>query len=132
MVLANRSVILFKIKEFEFSIQDLRSAIETEKYPKENVHKLYHRLAKAFEQLLEFESAINCYEKVVKFLRISNITKTQKSQIKNETEKCIAFCKKEVISKNFTSLNLNNKQDVKDEFPTYKTPHSIIENASGK
>ena len=73
-----------------------------------------------------------CYEKVVKFVRLSNLTKSQKSQIKNETEKCIACCKKEVISKNFTSLNMNNKPDVKDKFPTYKTPHSLIENASGK
>ena len=51
MILANRSVILLKIKEFKWAVQDLTLAIKTGKYPSENRYKLHQRLSKAYEYL---------------------------------------------------------------------------------
>ena len=132
MAFANRAVILFKIKHFEWAIKDLNLAIISEKYPNENLHKLYQRLAKSHEHLQEFQSAIDCYNMFVKSLKFSKLTKSEKLQIKSGTEKAIAFCKKGLMASNLTSFIANEENDTATNFPNYKTPHLLIPNASGK
>ena len=78
MILANRSVILLKIKEFKWAVQDLTLAIKTEKYPSENRYKLHQRLSKAYEYLENYESAEEEYRNVLKTLDSGKLTKNQK------------------------------------------------------
>ena len=132
MAFANRAVVLFKVKEYKFAIEDINAAISTEKYPPENIHKLYQRLAKSHELLLQFDSALLSYMKLLSSLKQSKLTKTQKLQIKNETEKSMSFCKKAVTAKNLTTISSTESHDKNDDFPTYKSYHSQLENASGK
>ena len=132
MVLANRAVILFKIKEFEWAILDINLSIETGRYPQENLHKLYQRLAKSYEHLQKFELAINCYKKFIESLKLSNLTKNQRLQLKNDTEKSMVFCKNGVMAKNLTAFKPNEEQNSNAKFPSYSRVHSQIKNASGK
>ena len=131
MILANRAVILCKINEFNWAIQDLNSSIQTGQYPPENQYKLYQRLAKAHEHLEEFASAVDDYKKLIDSVGSSKVAKNQKSQIKNEAEKCMARCKKRVIAKNFTSFGSNENPSTQSDFPKYKAVHPQIQNASG-
>ena len=124
-------MVLFKVREFRFAIQDINAALKTEKYPQENVNKLYQRLAKSHEQLQEYENALNAYVQLLSSLKQSHLTKTQKLQIKNETEKSMSFCKKAVTAKNLTTISSNKHDDETQEFPTYKSYHSELLNASG-
>ena len=122
---------LSKVKEFKFAIEDINAAIDTGKYPQENLHKLYQRLAKSYECLQEFEKAVDSYMKLLSSLKISKLTKTQKLQIKNETEKSLSFCKKAVTAKSLTSISTNENHDKKEAFPFYKSFHPQLENSSG-
>ena len=131
MILANRAVILFKIREFRLSIEDINLSIETKRYPLVSLHKLYHRLAKTYEHLQEYTLAINCYKKAYDSLKVSNLSKSQKLQIKSETENAINFCKKGVVGLNLTSYKCDGIQDTTTNFPVYKATHSDIQNASG-
>ena len=122
MALANRAVILCKINEFNWAITDLNSSIQTGQYPPQNLYKLYQRLAKAHEHLEEFESAEYSYKQLIESIQLSKVVKTQKLQIKNEAEKCMALCKKRLIAQNFTSFEANKNQStqLKINWNTYK------------
>ena len=61
----------------------------------------------------------------------SKLTKTQKLQIKNESEKCLSLCKKKAVAKSFVSLDPDKNQDIMQSFPKYKANHPGIQNASG-
>ena len=132
MVLANRAVVLMKINEFEGAALDITSAIETAKYPQENLHKLYQRLAKSYEHLQKFDLAINFYKKCMDATKLSNLTKNQRLQLKNEIEKSMLLCKNGLMAKNLTSFDHNQQQHAKSKFPFYIRKHLQIENASGK
>ena len=122
---------LSKVREFKFAIDDINAAIDTGKYPPENLHKLYQRLAKSYENLQEFTNAINSYMKLLSSLKISKLSKSQKLQIKNETEKSLSFCKKAVTAKSLTSISQNETLDKKESFPSYTSLHPQLENSSG-
>jgi len=131
MILANRSVILCKIKECEWAIRDLNLAIETGKYPSENIYKLHQRKAKAHEFLEKFDSAIEDYHNVIQSVEFSSLNKPQKLQIKKESEKCSALCKKKSVAKNFVSVDKDDNVKHKLEFPKYSSMHPEIQNTSG-
>ena len=132
MILANRSVILLKIKEFKWAVQDLTLAIKTEKYPSENRYKLHQRLSKAYEYLENYESAEEEYRYVLKTLDSGKLTKNQMIQIKKETEKCISLCKKKNVAKNFISFESKGSPKSQAQFPRYVAQHPVIQNASGR
>ena len=131
MVLANRSVILCKIKELQWAIQDLNSCIDTKKYPPENLYKLHQRLSKSHEYLESFDMAINDYTELIEAIELSNLSKAQKLQIKKESAKSIALCKKKVVAKNFVSFECKENNKNKSDFPKYSANHPEINNASG-
>ena len=132
MILANRSVILCKIKECELAIQDLNLAIETGKYPKENIYKLHQRKAKAHEFLEKFDIAIDDYKYVIETVEFSTLSKAQKLQIRKESEKCMALCKKKSVAKSFVSIEKADDVKSKTDFPKYDVMHPEIENTSGR
>ena len=131
MALANRSVILCKIKEVRWAIQDLSACIETKKYPVENLYKLHQRLSKSNEFLENYQLAINNYNDIIESIESSHLSKAQKQQIKKDSEKCIALCKKKVVAKNFVSLESKDRSKSSPDFPRYSSIHPEILNASG-
>ena len=123
---------LVKLKEFKLAIEDLHASIQTGNYPSDNVHKLYQRLAKAHECLQEYDSAIASYKLQYDSMRTSNLSKSQKLQMKSDIEKSLALCKKRLATKNFTSLKSNEHNAHSVGFPTYHKPHDQLPNASGR
>ena len=95
---------LVKLKEFKWAIEDLHASIQTGKYPSDNVHKLYQRLAKAHECLQEYDLAIDSYKLQYDSMRTSKLSKSQKLQMKSDTEKSIASCKKYFTAQNFSAF----------------------------
>ena len=132
LAFANRAVVLFKVKQFKLAIEDINAAIGTEKYPQENLHKLYQRLSKSHEHIQEFEDAVSGYSRLISSLKLSKLTTSQKLQIKNETEKSLSFCKNALTAKNLTTISQAGNKDDNKKFPAYKSFHSELENASGK
>ena len=131
MILANRAVPLFKIKEFKLAIDDLHASIQTGKYPTENVHKLYQRLATAHEHLQEYQKAIEMYRKQFDSMRSSSLLKSQKLQMKSDIEKSMARCKRCSGAQNFTTYQSDYPDSSSAEFPVYPKLHSQLPNASG-
>ena len=123
---------LVKLKEFEWAIEDIHSSINTGKYPSDNVHKLYQRLAKAHECLQEYDLAIASYKLQYDSMRTSNLSKSQKLQMKSDIEKSLALCKKRLATKSFTSLKSNEHNACPVSFPSYHKPHAHLPNASGR
>ena len=123
---------LVKLKEFKWAIEDLHASINTEKYPSDNVHKLYQRLAKAHECLQEYDLAIDSYKLQYDSMRTSNLSKSQKLQMKSDIEKSLALCKKRLATKNFTSLKPNEHNARPVSFPSYHKPHAQLPNALGR
>ena len=133
LILANRAVILAKMKELKWAIEDLSMSIETGKYPSESIHKLYSRLAKAYEHLQQFELAITSYKMQFDSMKASaSLTKSQKLKMKSDTEKSIASCKKYFTAQNFTAFETADSRPCSVNFPVYHQPHSHLHNASGK
>ena len=128
LAVANRAVVFFKFKEFKLSIEDVHAAIDSEKYPEENLHKLYRRLAESYENLQKFDKSIHYYEKIEPSLKLSRLTKAQQLQIIIETEKSLSFCKHARVGK---SQVLINEKSNNVDFPKYKATHVEIPNASG-
>ena len=123
---------LVKLKEFKWAIEDLHASIQTGKYPSDNVHKLYQRLAKAHECLQEYDLAINSYKLQYDSMRTSKPSKSQKLQMKSDIEKSIASCKKYFTAQNFTAFEAAGCRPCSVNFPVYHQPHSQLHNASGK
>ena len=133
LILANRAVILAKMKEVKWAIEDLRMSIATGKYPSESIHKLYSRLAKAYEHLQQFDLAITSYKMQFDSMKASSsLTKSQKLQMKSDIEKSLALCKKRLATKSFTSLKSNEHNAHSVSFTTYNKPHAQLPNASGR
>jgi len=128
LAFANRAVVFFKLKEFKLSIEDVHAAIDSEKYPEENLHKLYRRLAESYETLQQFDKSIHYYEKIEPSLKLSRLTKAQQLQIIIETEKSLSFCKNARVGK---SQVLIDEKSNNVDFPKYKATHVEIPNASG-
>ena len=131
MILANRAVPLFKIKEFKLAIDDLHASIQTGKYPTENLHKLYQRLATAHEHLQEYQKAIEMYRKQFDSMRSSSLLKSQKLQMKSDIEKSMARCKRCSGAQHFTSYQSDCPSPSSADFPVYPKLHSQLPNASG-
>ena len=131
MILANRAVPLFKIKEFKLAIDDLHASIQTGKYPTENLHKLYQRLATAHEHLQEYQQAIEMYRKQFDSMRSSSLLKSQKLQMKSDIEKAIARCKRCSGAQNFTTYQSDCPSPSSANFPVYPKLHPTLPNASG-
>ena len=123
---------LVKLKEFKWAIEDLHASIQTGKYPSDNVHKLYQRLAKAHECLQEYDSAITSYKLQYDSMRTSKLSKSQKLQMKSDIEKSLASCKKFLATKHFTALESCDPNSRSVSFPTYHEPHAQLQNASGR
>ena len=123
---------LVKLKEFKWAIEDLHASINTGKYPSDNVHKLYQRIAKAHECLQEYDLAIASYKLQYDSMRTTNLSKSQKLQMKSDTEKSIASCKKYFTAQNFTAFEAAGPRPCSVDFPVYHQPHSQLHNASGK
>ena len=131
MILANRAVPLFKIKQFKLAIDDLHESIQTGKYPSENLHKLYQRLATAHEHLQEYQQAIEMYRKQFDSMRSSSLLKSQKLQMKSDIEKSMARCKRGSGAQNFTNYQSDCPSPSSADFPVYRKLHSQLPNASG-
>ena len=114
------------------AIEDTDAAIKSNKYPEENVYKLYQRLAKSYEHLQEFEQAVICYAKLESSLTMSKLTKAQKLQIMKESEQAACLCKKAMMTKDAIVVNEKDKGCSESNFPWYKATHDKIENASGE
>ena len=123
---------LVKLKEFKWAIDDLNASIQTRKYPSDNIHKLYQRLAKAHEYLQEYDLAIDSYKLQYDSMRTSNLSKSQKLQMKSDIEKSLASCKKFLATKNFTALESAEPNSLSVSFPTYHEPHAQLQNTSGR
>ena len=132
LALANRAVVFFKIKEFKLAVEDIDEAIKSNKYPDENVHKLYRRLTESYQHMHEFEKAIYYYEKLQASLKLSKLSNTQKTQIVNQTGNFLSLCKNEAHLENRKSKAHNEKQEQEEHFPSYKAVHPEIKYASGK
>ena len=122
---------MFKIKEFKLAIDDLHASIQTGKYPSENLHKLYQRLATAHEHLHEYQHAIEMYRKQFNSMRSSSLLKSQKLQMKSDIEKSIAMCKRSSGAQNFTNYESDCPSSSSADFPVYPKLHSELPKASG-
>ena len=123
---------MVKLKEFKWAIDDLNASIQTRKYPSDNIHKLYQRLAKAHEYLQEYDLAIDSYKLQYDSMRTSNLSKSQKLQMKSDIEKSLASCKKLLAAKKFTALESDEPNSRSVSFPTYLEPHAQLQNTSGR
>jgi hypothetical protein len=81
--------------------------------------------------LESFELAIYDYNQLIEHLELSHLSNAQKLQIKKESEKCIALCKKKAVAKNFVSFESKENNNNNSDFPKYSANHPEIINASG-
>ncbi|TRY73713.1 hypothetical protein TCAL_07774 [Tigriopus californicus] len=131
LALANRSAVMFHLKEFQHCIQDLDLAIASD-YPKKTLFKLYERKIKCLTQLGNLNLAQTTLNQFSKALDFAVLEPSKKQKMFSELEKTISKIKaKPQEDSTFKSLadelpKLNSRND---KFPSFAKCLSVEYNA---
>lgn len=131
LALANRSAVMFHLKEFQHCIHDLDLAIKGD-YPKKTLFKLYERKIKCLAQLSNLASAKTNLDQFSKALNFADLDPSKKQKLYGELEKLISKIKAKPLDENpLKSLadELPRLNSQNDKFPSFAKCLSVQYNA---
>ena len=80
--IANRAFVWLKLQKFSLALSDLEKVLSFENYPKNSQFKIYQRLATVFQNLGQFGKSVENFNKAIKSIDDSNLSKEQKGTFK--------------------------------------------------
>jgi len=94
---ANRSAVLFQMKEYELCIRDITRAFDNS-YPNNLMYKLFERKARCLKALKEFPRALEAMKSAEMWMKYSTLNETKSSSFKKDVAKQIEFLDEKVAA----------------------------------
>ena len=95
---ANRSAVLFQMKEYELCIRDITRAFDNS-YPNNLMYKLFERKARCLKALKEYPRALESMKSAEMWMKYSTLNETKSSSFKKEVAKQVEFLDEKVRQK---------------------------------
>ena len=92
---ANRSAVLFQMKEYQLCIRDITRAFNYS-YPNNLMYKLFERKARCQRALKDFARALESMKEAQMWMRYSNLNETKSVSFKKDITKQIEFLQDKV------------------------------------
>lgn len=92
---ANRSAVLFQMKEYDLCIRDITKAFDNS-YPNNLMYKLFERKARCFRALKDFPRALECMKSAEMWMKYSSMSETKSSSFKKDVHKQIESLEEKV------------------------------------
>lgn len=127
LALANRSAVLFKLREYPKSLEDIQQALSYG-YPVELRYKLLDRQGKCLLQLGRRSAAVDCFQEAKKVLDESKLDETKRGTFLKDLEMEISVCRTQELKVNKshekpTDINENDDHLLHQEFALPKHTH---------
>ena len=144
LALANRSVVLAKLRLHTEAVVDITSSLGLKKYPLKNIFKLYQRRGMAYQALGQFHQASGSFEKAVQAVDkySDHLSIKQKAKITQECKQMKFNNQKRIIGAEVTSTQAHHDEsskkirgdDIHHKQLSKLIPnrHSMIDGCSGK
>lgn len=94
---ANRSAVLFQLKEYELCIRDITRAFDNS-YPNNLMYKLFERKARCLKALREYPRALESMKSAEMWMKYSTLSETKSSNFKKEITKQVEFLEEKVAA----------------------------------
>ena len=107
---ANRSAVLFQMKEYELCIRDITRAFDNS-YPNNLMYKLFERKARCLKALKEYPRALEAMKSAEMWMKYSTLTETKSSSFKKDVAKQIEFLDEKVA--NMSISEFKNTCDIR-------------------
>ena len=105
---ANRSAVLFQLKEYELCIRDITRAFDNS-YPNNLMYKLFERKARCLKALKEYPRALEAMKSAEMWMKYSTLSETKSSNFKKDITKQVEFLEEKVAAMAIGDFSL--KQD---------------------
>lgn len=108
---ANRSAVLFQMKEYDLCIRDITRAFDNS-YPNNLMYKLFERKARCSKALKDFPRALESMKSAEMWMKHSTLSETKSSSFKKEISKQVEFLEDKVAQmkiSDFTETAENRK-----------------------
>jgi len=115
--LANRSAVLFKLKEFKLALRDIEVSIEAG-YPKDLIFNLHERRFKCFKELKQLNNAFRSAKDFIDSLNFSNLENEKREKFKKEYQVIV----KQLKSKYGENPNISTVYE-ENELPKVSSPN---------
>eukprot|EP00095_Tigriopus_kingsejongensis_P007491 maker-scaffold580_size130538-snap-gene-0.31 protein:Tk07491 transcript:maker-scaffold580_size130538-snap-gene-0.31-mRNA-1 annotation:"set and mynd domain-containing protein 4-like" len=118
---ANRSAVLFQMKEYDLCIRDITRAFDNS-YPNNLMYKLFERKARCSKALKDFPRALESMKSAEMWMKHSTLSETKNSSFKKEITKQVEFLEDKVGQmkiQDFTETAENRKNII--------TPVKVLE-----
>jgi len=100
---ANRSAVLFQLKEYELCIRDITRAFDNS-YPNNLMYKLFERKARCLKALKEYPRALESMKSAEMWMKYSTLNETKSSSFKKDVAKQIEFLDEKVTAMSITEF----------------------------
>ena len=94
---ANRSAVLFQLKEYELCIRDITRAFDNS-YPNNLMYKLFERKARCLKAMKDFPRAMEAMKNAEMWMKYSTLSETKSSSFKKEIAKQVEFLEEKVAA----------------------------------
>ncbi len=94
---ANRSAVLFQLKEYELCIRDITRAFDN-CYPNNLMYKLFERKARCLKALKEWARALEAMKSAEMWMKYSTLSETKSSSFKKDITKQVEFLEEKVAA----------------------------------
>lgn len=103
---ANRSAVLFQMKEYELCIRDITRAFDNS-YPNNLMCKLFERKARCLKALKQYPRALEAMKSSEMWMKYSTLSETKSSSFKKEINKQIEFLDEKVAAMSISEFSEN-------------------------
>ena len=102
---ANRSAVLFQLKEYELCIRDITRAFDNS-YPNNLMYKLFERKARCLKALKEWARALEAMKSAEMWMKYSTLSETKSSNFKKDITKQVEFLEEKVSAMSISDFSL--------------------------
>ena len=117
---ANRSAVLFQLKEYELCIRDITRAFDNS-YPNNLMYKLFERKARCLKALKEYPRALESMKSAEMWMKYSTLSETKSSNFKKEITKQVEFLEDKVAQ-----MSINDFSMKKDHRKAMSGPVKVL------
>jgi len=104
---ANRSAVLFQLKEYELCIRDITRAFDNS-YPNNLMYKLFERKARCLKAQKEYPRALEAMKSAEMWMKYSTLSETKSSNFKKDITKQVESLQEKVSAMAISDFSLKN------------------------
>ena len=118
---ANRSAVLFQMKEYDLCIRDITRAFD-HSYPNNLMYKLFERKSRCLKALKDFPRSLEAMKSAEMWMKYSTLSETKSSGFKKEIAKQVDFLEEKVAG-----MNINEFAESAEMKKSLVAPVKVVE-----